>query len=91
MLVPERKNEYLVIAPKSVVCGTLVNLITGAISNRLDRDRLSRAGTNRGSCTSVGSAVVDDGCVVDKRRTEHFRRAGVRDRQVCARNVDVRR
>ena len=31
VLVPERKNEYLVIAPKSVVCGTLVNLITGAI------------------------------------------------------------
>jgi CNT family concentrative nucleoside transporter len=31
VLVPERKNEYLSIAPKSVVCGTLVNLITGAI------------------------------------------------------------
>ena len=31
VLVPERKSEYLVIAPKSVVCGTLVNLITGAI------------------------------------------------------------
>ena len=31
VLVPQRKSEYLVIAPKSVVCGTLVNLITGAI------------------------------------------------------------
>ena len=31
VLVPERKSEYLVIAPKSVICGTLVNLITGAI------------------------------------------------------------
>ena len=31
VLVPERKSEYLVIAPKSVICGTLINLITGAI------------------------------------------------------------
>ena len=31
VLVPERKSEYLSIAPKSVICGTLVNLITGAI------------------------------------------------------------
>ncbi len=31
ILVPERKTEFLSIAPKSVVCGTLVNLITGAI------------------------------------------------------------
>jgi CNT family concentrative nucleoside transporter len=31
VLVPERKSEYLVIAPKSVICGTLVNLLTGAI------------------------------------------------------------
>jgi nucleoside permease NupC len=29
--VPERKEEFLIIAPKSVLCGTLVNLITGAI------------------------------------------------------------
>ena len=31
ILVPERKTEFLSIAPKSVLCGTLVNLITGAI------------------------------------------------------------
>lgn len=31
ILVPERKEEFLIIAPKSVLCGTLVNLITGAI------------------------------------------------------------
>jgi CNT family concentrative nucleoside transporter len=31
ILVPERKEEFLSIAPKSVLCGTLVNLLTGAI------------------------------------------------------------
>lgn len=31
VLVPERKSEYLIIAPKAVVCGTIVNLLTGAI------------------------------------------------------------
>ena len=31
VLIPERKHEYLVIAPKSLLCGTLVNLLTGAI------------------------------------------------------------
>ena len=31
VLVPERKSEYLNIAPKAVVCGTIVNLLTGAI------------------------------------------------------------
>lgn len=31
VLIPERKTEYLTIAPKAVVCGTLVNLITGAV------------------------------------------------------------
>ena len=31
VLIPQRKQEYLVIAPKSLLCGTLVNLLTGAI------------------------------------------------------------
>ncbi len=31
VLVPERKEEYLKIAPRSVLSGTVVTLITGAI------------------------------------------------------------
>ena len=31
ILVPERKDEFLSIAPKSVLCGTFVNLVTGAV------------------------------------------------------------
>jgi len=31
VLIPQRKQEYLVIAPKSLLCGTLGNLLTGAI------------------------------------------------------------